>query len=204
MPDYLKHYEQLCSSRKKLDRKKHLDVYYEVHHIVPKSLGGSNELSNLVLLTAKEHFIAHLLLYNHYKSVNIQGESFKKMAFALVSMSSTNKNLSRIKLNSRQYSIIREAARLSRLGFKVLDTINYKKPKSLAHRESIRNARLIAPPRSKETKEKMKQTALSRPDSFSGNYTTVTCPHCTKVGQTNAMYRWHFENCKIKKEGQNA
>jgi hypothetical protein len=36
--------------------------YKERHHIIPKSLGGSNNTSNLVDLTAREHFIAHFLL----------------------------------------------------------------------------------------------------------------------------------------------
>lgn len=33
-----------------------------MHHIVPKSLGGNESIQNLVLLTAREHFIAHMLL----------------------------------------------------------------------------------------------------------------------------------------------
>ena len=36
--------------------------YTEKHHIIPKSCGGDNSQSNLVTLTAKEHFICHLLL----------------------------------------------------------------------------------------------------------------------------------------------
>ena len=39
-----------------------LDYYTEKHHIVPKCLGGTDEESNLVLLTAREHIIAHMLL----------------------------------------------------------------------------------------------------------------------------------------------
>lgn len=38
------------------------DGYYETHHIVPVSLGGCNSSDNLVKLTAKEHFVCHLLL----------------------------------------------------------------------------------------------------------------------------------------------
>lgn len=34
----------------------------ERHHIVPVSCGGSDEPSNLVLLTLREHYVAHLLL----------------------------------------------------------------------------------------------------------------------------------------------
>lgn len=36
--------------------------YTEKHHIVPRSLGGNNSASNLVKLTAKEHFVCHRLL----------------------------------------------------------------------------------------------------------------------------------------------
>ena len=36
--------------------------YFERHHIIPKSLGGTNDVDNLVNLTAREHFICHWLL----------------------------------------------------------------------------------------------------------------------------------------------
>jgi len=39
-----------------------LTCYTEKHHILPKCLGGSNNEDNLVRLTAKEHFIIHMLL----------------------------------------------------------------------------------------------------------------------------------------------
>jgi hypothetical protein len=38
------------------------DTYTENHHVLPKCLGGLNDLSNLVRLTAEEHFVAHQLL----------------------------------------------------------------------------------------------------------------------------------------------
>lgn len=200
MPNYLKHYNQLCSTRNLLGRSKQDDVYYEEHHIIPKSLGGSNSADNLVLLTAREHYIAHLLLYNHYKTIG--GDDFRKMSFALVSMASTNKNLSRDILNSRQYALIKEAARNSRLGHKVLDTSNYRKSKSESHKEAIRQARLQAPSRSEATREKMKQTRIKLGLSWTGNHTKTTCPHCMKSGQTNAMQRWHFDNCKEVKNAK--
>lgn len=48
------------------------DEYGERHHIVPRSEGGSDDSDNLVRLTAREHYIAHLLLakiYNDYKMI---------------------------------------------------------------------------------------------------------------------------------------
>jgi hypothetical protein len=43
-----------------------LFAYKEKHHIVPKCLGGTDDISNLVDLTAREHFIIHLLLCKIY------------------------------------------------------------------------------------------------------------------------------------------
>jgi hypothetical protein len=39
-----------------------VDDYAEVHHIVPRSLGGSDDADNLIRLTARQHFIAHWML----------------------------------------------------------------------------------------------------------------------------------------------
>jgi 5-methylcytosine-specific restriction endonuclease McrA len=194
MPNYLKHYNQLCSTRKQLTRTKKDGVYYERHHIVPKSLGGNNDKDNLVLLTAREHYIAHLLLYYHYKTIG--GEAFRKMSYALVSMASNAPKMSRYNLSASQYEIIREAAINSSLGKKINDTTNYKKPKTDSHREAIRQARLKSDPRTLETRNKMSKIRLERGLGFTGNNITVTCPHCNKVGQSNAMKRWHFDKCK--------
>ena len=38
------------------------EVYKERHHVIPRSLGGSNAKENIVNLTAREHFVCHWLL----------------------------------------------------------------------------------------------------------------------------------------------
>lgn len=61
--NYKKIYDQLVAKAKVrgLDRKS-VDYYTEIHHIVPKCLGGDNSEENLVMFSAKEHYIAHLIL----------------------------------------------------------------------------------------------------------------------------------------------
>ena len=59
---YSKWYNQLIELR----RNRQPTGYVEAHHIIPKSLGGSNSEDNLILLYPKEHFIAHLLLTKMY------------------------------------------------------------------------------------------------------------------------------------------
>lgn len=65
-------YIKFIKSRIKLNTYRDLsDVYIEKHHIIPRSLGGSDDENNIVELTFREHFIAHIILYNIYKSYNM-------------------------------------------------------------------------------------------------------------------------------------
>lgn len=43
-------------------RRRKLRCYYEKHHIIPRSLKGSDDPSNIVALTYREHFLIHWLL----------------------------------------------------------------------------------------------------------------------------------------------
>jgi hypothetical protein len=52
--------------------------YKEVHHIIPRCMGGSDSKENLVDLTAREHYIAHALLWK----MKFSGIYGSKMAFA--------------------------------------------------------------------------------------------------------------------------
>ena len=55
-----------------------LNSYCEIHHIIPRSIGGTDDDANLVKLTAREHFICHLLL-----TKMLIGEQKQKMSYAL-------------------------------------------------------------------------------------------------------------------------
>ena len=57
-----KTYKELIDYAKNETRIKGNGKYYELHHIVPVFLGGTNDKSNLILLTLYEHVLAHYLL----------------------------------------------------------------------------------------------------------------------------------------------
>lgn len=42
------------------------DGYVERHHIIPRCMGGTDEVSNLVSLSPEEHFLCHVLLIKMY------------------------------------------------------------------------------------------------------------------------------------------
>jgi len=81
-----------------IDRAKNrvLSCYIEKHHIIPRSCGGSDDKSNLVKLTAREHFIVHLLLTKILK-----GNNKAKMILAFNFMCDLRK------INSRLFNSLR-------------------------------------------------------------------------------------------------
>lgn len=81
-----------------------VDGYTERHHIIPRSLGGSNDDVNLVDLTPKEHFICHLLLAKYY---NYESYEWYKMNHAFMMMKCNSQNQDRY-FNSRLYQTLRE------------------------------------------------------------------------------------------------
>lgn len=69
--NYSNIYNKLIDSRKY--RALNKEPLYEIHHIVPICMGGSNDGSNLVKLTFREHYIVHWLLTKIYPNhVGIQ------------------------------------------------------------------------------------------------------------------------------------
>jgi hypothetical protein len=57
--DYQKIYESIIARGK---NRVLIGEYTESHHIIPRCIGGSDNLDNLVDLTPEEHYICHLLL----------------------------------------------------------------------------------------------------------------------------------------------
>lgn len=77
--NYTNHYESLILNAKFKNRKRTAGYYYEQHHILPRSEGGNNAQENLVLLTAREHFLAHWLLYRINPTIASRAHAFWRM-----------------------------------------------------------------------------------------------------------------------------
>lgn len=87
-----------------------LEAYTERHHIVPSSLGGRNDRSNIVRLTYREHFLAHWLLVKM-----TTGADRRKMRYALYRMSGEFDGRT---IAGWQYAVARMAQRDAKLGSK--------------------------------------------------------------------------------------
>ena len=116
---YYKWYDQLIDRA----RNRTIEGYVERHHIVPKSLGGTDEKSNLVKLTAREHLIAHMLLPRFV-------ENKKPMWQAVWMMMNTQGR----KLTGRLY----EQARIEYRSIKI-------SPETLAKRSAAQTGKKLSP-----------------------------------------------------------
>lgn len=82
-------YNKFIQSRIELNKIRDLsNIRTENHHIIPRSMGGSNDKTNYARLTLREHFLAHLMLMCTYKN--------SKMTLAYIMMGGRSKNNSHL------------------------------------------------------------------------------------------------------------
>lgn len=189
--------------------------YTEKHHIIPKSFGGDNSISNIVKLTAREHFICHILLPKMTK-----GKNKAKMIYAARMMClMENKNQHRY-VNSHLYKSVKEQYKQMMIGhpyfgpFTQTKESNLKRSKALKgikrsprtiehakkliykrtekHRKHLSNIRTGVSwgTHSEETKNQMseRQKGKSQPKT--------ECEYCGIICSKMNYGRWHGNKCK--------
>ena len=176
--NYLKHYKKLVFRAFRSKRYKGDGIYYEGHHVKPRAFGGKR----IVLLTAKEHFIAHFLLYKHFKKHGNKRQIIKMSnGFQAMTMSSKY-NIERY--TSRSFSIARKAMSDSMRG-EGNPMYGMKRPDS-AKKIGFGNNNIA---RSEDVQNKLK-LAWS-------NKHIIVCPYCGIESKNKGnMSRHHFNHCK--------
>ena len=132
--------------------------YTENHHIIPKCLGGTDDKSNLVRLTGKEHFICHLLLTKMTKGVGRH-----KLIHAAWAMTVYKGEMhERYKVTSTLYEALKiKNAKIYRDKQTGKVGRNKGRPMTPEWREKLRQAGL-GKKRSKESVEKQRKTMTGR------------------------------------------
>lgn len=95
--NYKMHYDRLIENAKNRSLLK--STYKEIHHIIPRCLGGLNDNNNLIELLPEEHIVAHLLLAKIHPSNT-------KLIFAAFAMTGGFNNCGRI--TNKEYRWVRE------------------------------------------------------------------------------------------------
>lgn len=162
--------------------------YTERHHIVPKCMGGSDSVDNLVSLYPEEHYLAHLLLCKIYIGN-------QKLLYAAMNMT-TGSMINNGKRNNKAYGWLRrrysesmsgdnnpnrknpelqkEAAK-KRIGQKRTDETrqnmsNAQKGRTFSEetKMKMREAAKNRPPISEETRQKLSQKSRGRVGPWAG------------------------------------
>ena len=129
------------------------EEYTEKHHIMPKSLGGTDN-TNIVKLTAREHFICHWLL-----TKMLTGDAKYKMVCAVNKMLLSSKKQKRYKITGRKYELLKKQ-------FAKINLFN-----NVAWQEEQRALNHSGKKRSAKTKQNLKDAwAVTREDRAGTNH----------------------------------
>lgn len=222
--NYKKIYDQICERAKnQLENrrfKKKSGEYYEGHHIIPKCLGGAGWATqynheNIVLLTAREHFLCHWLLHEmhpeNYKlakafsmlcsvrdaNQNRYVPSSRVIEYAKIKSSILHSNYMKNEFWSKDMkshmSRVHKGKKHSEQVKKLIsDRIKDSITDDIRMSRSIRSKGESNPAKKEYVRQKMKERAKNRE--------RTRCPYCEKEGPINQMKQWHFSNCKHIKE----
>ena len=189
MNKYEKWYQRITANGKQAR-----EPGYERHHILPRSLGGTDDKANITYITAREHFVCHWLL----TKIHSTGEEHWKMLNALRMMRAENPRQQRYstKITSRVYARLKEEySQLQSERVKGKNNPNFGKSwteaQKRAHSEKIKG-------RVQPTEEKDRQIAAMvgrKRAPFSQEWIEKLSD--AKKGENNSMYgKAHKESSK--------
>jgi len=141
---YTKWYFGIITKAQSEQRQKGGDVYYECHHILPKCMGGTYANKNLVLLTAREHFVCHWLLTKMTRS-----EMKAKMYYAFSAFHQFKRKTN--PLTSFEYQLLVE----------IKAKLVSERPRSMEERQKLSKS-LKGKSKSEATKKKFSDSAKTR------------------------------------------
>lgn len=211
------YYKIICRAKDRILPK---NLYRERHHIIPKSLGGSNSKENLVRLTGREHLLCHLLLIR--MTVGGYKANMVNAAWAMANLENNSQH--RVKLNSRQYARLREQFAkthskrmrdnnpmhnpIVREKYNAAIIKRGKTPGMTGkkHSEESNVRRRIANTGQYVPLEKRLAASVfhaNRPPEVKAMYdqihsSNISCIYCHTMANPGTFKRWHGDKCKLK------
>jgi len=158
--------------------------YVEKHHIIPRSLGGTNDKENLVLLTAREHFICHFLLAKMYSKESVE---WFKMNHAFIIMKANTCKQNRY-FNSKLYESLRK-------NFSQIMSLQQGKTNSQFGTKWIHNKELKV--NKKISKNLPIPNGWDQGRIINWNTKLAICPNCNKKFELIKKEKYCCFNCKI-------
>ena len=185
-----------------------------IHHIIPECFfvkrkrkgpagwleGNPDSLENLVALTEKEHFIAHLLLtkmvngpgkYKVLAALNFLSDNFKVKTSKLFQKLRLQRRKSLKGAGNPMWNRKQTEETKIKIGQK---SLGRKFSEESRNRRSDRMTgdgnHMFGQTHSLSVRQKQKQLRLSQ--------SKITCGHCGKQVDPPNFKRWHGDNCKLR------
>lgn len=130
---YTDWYYNIIENAKMQERKKSKENYFEAHHIIPRSFGGTKAKDNIVLLTAREHYICHILL-----TKMTTGKDRMRMIYAVYRLSSPKSVNHADRYSSKTYERFRKTFAKNISG---INSVHYGTTKTDVTKDRIRQTR---------------------------------------------------------------
>lgn len=139
------------------------NTIYHIHHIVPKHMGGTDDPSNLVKLTIKEHAEAHKLLWE--KNKKWQDElAWKALSGQISSAEAIIAAIKKARTGKKATDELRKYFSVTRMGTNNSFYGKKHKPETI---EKMR-AKKLGKKLSAETKQKLSETRKGENNFFYG------------------------------------
>lgn len=182
--NYQKIYTDLIL-RSKLENRRKVkgSTYYERHHIIPRCLGGLDTKENLILFTAREHFLAHRLLLEIYPS----NGKLIHATWMLANKLSSGNQIREYKVSSREYErlkLLRSKEMSINMKGKLVGELN----PMFGHTGKLNNfwGKNHSPEFNKWRGETSKNREL------------IECPYCKVIMNSANVVQYHFDNCLLR------
>jgi hypothetical protein len=184
---------------------------YEIHHI-----DGNHEndsLDNLKLVTIEEHYQIHFEQGDYGACWSIANRMSIPVEVSKKLQSELSKKLAKQRIENGTHNFSSELSKQTQLARIKEGTHNFQGVRGSINAIK-RNKKLVELGKhpwagergqehnSKQTKERLDNgTHNFLGDSHPNkNMMKLSCTHCGKIGGKNLMKRYHFDNCKFKKE----
>ena len=184
--NYKKHYNLLIER----SRNRIIEGYVEKHHIIPRCLGGSDNIDNIVVLTPEEHFLAHQLLLKMHPNI-------QSLVYAAVLMTTHH---TKQRVNNKLFGWLKRRASTARKQWYAEN----EHPKGMLgkiHTEEKKQQISASTKKSKIESIGVKVYAYNLDGSFYKKYLTLTdCALDLKTNASNVKYtaEGKFGHCKEK------
>lgn len=178
---------------------KELFIYTEKHHVIPKSLGGSNLRDNIVYMSAKDHYRCHQLLINMTEGTD-HGKMWSSL-WRMMNKQSYNQHRD-YEFTANDYEQARIAHANSHsermLGknnpfYNQKHTAESLKTMSLAKKGKTYEE-IFGTAGARLMRERRRQEQLGKKK---GKQEIIKCKYCVTKGGIGIMKRWHHDNCKF-------